>query len=405
MKRLTKQTKEKNMGISRKISKAMEASSWIRKMFEEGAQLKKEKGAENVYDFTLGNPITEPPKAFEDKLKALAADTTPGTHAYMPNSGLVGVREKIAAYLKAQTGLPYAFNHITMTVGAAGGLNVTLKALLDPGDEVLALSPFFVEYGVYADNHGGILKPVPTTEAFLPDLEKLAAAITPATKALIINSPNNPTGVVYPKEVLKALGDLLATASQKVGHAIYLISDEPYRKIAFDNTEVPYPSLFYKDTLLITSHSKDLSLPGERIGYIAIHPESTDAQALATATNFTNRILGYVNAPALMQRVVADLQEEPADVAGYQEKRDLFYPALTAFGYEIIKPKGAFYLFPKAPGGDDVAFVNHLKKYDILAVPGTGFGTPGYFRLAYCVRNAIIEKSLDGFKKAIKDLV
>jgi len=198
------------MGISRKISKAMEASSWIRKMFEEGALLKKEKGEENVYDFTLGNPITEPPKAFGDKLKALAADSTPGTHAYMPNSGLVGVREKIAAYLKAQTGLPYAFNHITMTVGAAGGLNVTLKALLDPGDEVLTLSPFFVEYGVYADNHGGILKPVPTTEDFLPDLEKLAAAITPATKALIINSPNNPTGVVYPKEVLKALGELLA---------------------------------------------------------------------------------------------------------------------------------------------------------------------------------------------------
>jgi len=392
------------MSISRKISKAMEASSWIRKMFEEGAMLKKEKGEENVYDFTLGNPITEPPKAFDDKLKALAAIKVPGSHAYMPNSGMVPVREKIAAYLKKQTGLPYDFNHITMTVGAAGGLNVTLKALLDPGDEVLALSPFFVEYRVYADNHGGILKPVPTTEDFLPDLEKLAAAITPATKVLIINSPNNPTGVVYSQKTLEDLSELLVTASQKIGHPIYLISDEPYRKIAFDNTEVPYPCLFYKDTLLITSHSKDLSLPGERIGYIAIHPDSTDAGALATATNFTNRILGFVNAPALMQRVVADLQDEPADVAGYQEKRDIFYPALTSFGYEMVKPEGAFYLFPKAPGNDDVAFVNHLKKYDILAVPGSGFGTPGYFRLAYCVRNSIIEKSLDGFKKAIENL-
>ena len=390
------------MAISTKISKAMEASSWIRKMFEEGAMLKKQKGEENVYDFTLGNPITEPPESFKRRLKVLAADDTPGSHAYMPNSGIPWVREKIAAYLTRQTGIAYTANQIVMTVGAAGGLNVILKALMDTGDEILTFAPFFVEYRVYADNFGGTLKPVPTTDAFLPDLDMLKAAITEKTKAMIINSPNNPTGVIYSEETIKALAKTLHQASEEIGHPIYLISDEPYRKIVFENTKVPYPSVYYEDTILITSHSKDLSIPGERIGYIAIHPESTDAQALSTAANFTNRILGYVNAPALMQRVVAELQDEPADVAGYHKKRDLFYPALVSFGYEIVKPMGAFYLFPKAPGGDDVAFVNHLKKFDILAVPGSGFGTPGYFRLAYCVKDSAIERSLDGFKRAIE---
>ncbi len=390
------------MAIATKISKAMEASSWIRKMFEEGAMLKQQKGEENVYDFTLGNPITEPPEAFKERLKALASDDTPRAHAYMPNSGIPWVREKIAAYLKEKSGIPYTMNQIVMTVGAAGGLNTILKALMDEGDEILTFAPFFVEYRFYADNFGGTLKTVPTTSDFMPDLEQLKTAITDKTKALIINSPNNPTGVIYPGSTLKDLAGALTEASQKVGHPIYLISDEPYRKIAFENAEVPYPSAYYKDTILITSHSKDLSIPGERIGYIAIHPESTDAEALAMATNFTNRILGYVNAPALMQRVVAELQDVPADVAGYQRKRDMFYPALTSFGYECVKPMGAFYLFPKAPGGDDVAFIQHLKKYDILAVPGSGFGAPGYFRLAYCVKDSVIERSLEGFKKAIE---
>ena len=390
------------MAIATKISKAMEASSWIRKMFEEGAMLKKQKGEENVYDFTLGNPITEPPEAFKERLKALAEDDTPGTHAYMPNSGIPWVREKIAAYLQEKSGIAYTMNQIVMTVGAAGGLNTILKALMDAGDELLTFAPFFVEYRFYADNFGGTLKTVPTTDDFMPNLDQLKAAITPKTKALIMNSPNNPTGVIYPESTLKDLAAVLTEASAKIGHPVYLISDEPYRKIAFDNAVVPYPSVYYKDTIIITSHSKDLSIPGERIGYIAIHPESTDAEALSVATNFTNRILGYVNAPALMQRVVAELQDVPADVAGYQKKRDLFYPALISFGYECVKPLGAFYLFPKAPGGDDVAFIQHLKKFDILAVPGSGFGAPGYFRLAYCVRDSMIERSLDGFKKAIE---
>jgi len=390
------------MAISAKILKAMEASSWIRKMFEEGAMLKKEKGEENVYDFTLGNPITEPPKVFREKLTSLAADETPGTHAYMPNNGILWVREKIAEYLSGKTGIPYTAQQIVMTVGAAGGLNVILKALMDPGDEILTFAPYFVEYRVYADNFNGTLKPVPTTESFLPDLEALKAAVTPKTKALIINSPHNPTGVIYPEETIRALSETLQEASERIGHPIYLISDEPYRKIAFENTPVPYPSVFYNDTVLITSHSKDLSIPGERIGYLAIHPNSSDAEILPFATNYTNRILGYINAPALMQRVVAELQDVPADVAGYQRKRDLFYPALVSFGYEIVKPMGAFYLFPKAPGGDDVAFIQHLKKYDILAVPGSGFGAPGYFRLAYCVSDQVIERSLEGFKKALE---
>ncbi len=390
------------MAISVKISKAMEASSWIRKMFEEGAALKKKKGEENVFDFTLGNPITEPPDAFKQRLRELASDKTPGTHAYMPNSGIPWVREKIAAYLSQQTGIDYTANYIVMTVGAAGALNVILKALMDPGDEILTFAPFFVEYRVYADNFNGTLKPVPTDEAFMPDFEALKASVTEKTKALIINSPHNPTGVVYSEETIKTLSETLQQVSQKIGHPIYLISDEPYRKIVFDNATVPYPSVYYKDTILITSHSKDLSLPGERIGYLAIHPKSTDAVALSVATNFTNRILGYVNAPALMQRIVAELQDEPADAVGYQRKRDLLYPALVSYGYECVKPMGAFYLFPKAPGGDDVAFINHLKKFDILAVPGSGFGAPGYFRIAYCVKESIIEKSLSGFKSAIE---
>jgi len=391
------------MAISIKISKAMKASSWIRRMFEEGAKLKKQKGMENVYDFTLGNPVTEPPRAFKERLKELANTDIPGSHAYMPNSGIPWVREKIASYLAGKTGIPYTANQIIMTVGAAGGLNAILKALMDPGDEILTFAPFFVEYRFYVDNFGGTLKPIPTTSDFLPDLDRLEAAISKKTKAIIINSPNNPTGVVYPEKTLKALSDTLIRASQKTSQPIYLISDEPYRKIAFDNAEVPYPPVYYSHTILITSHSKDLSIPGERIGYIAIHPQSADAQALSAATNFTNRILGYVNAPALMQRVVAELQDEPADVASYQKKRDILYPALVSYGYEVVKPMGAFYLFPKAPGGDDVAFINHLKKFNILAVPGSGFGTPGYFRIAYCVGDSVIERSLGGFKKAIEN--
>lgn len=390
------------MAISAKILKAMESSSWIRKMFEEGTALKKVKGEENVYDFTLGNPITEPPESFRQRLKALVEDDTPGTHAYMPSSGLPWVREKIAMYLSRKTGTAYTADNIVMTVGAAGALNVILKALMDPGDEILTFAPYFVEYRVYADNFNGTLKPVPTDDAFMPDLGALKNAITEKTKALIINSPHNPTGVIYSEATIKALAETLQQAARDIGHPIYLISDEPYRKIAFDGAAVPYPSNYYKDTILITSHSKDLSLPGERIGYLAIHPEATDAQDISMATNYTIRILGFINAPALMQRAVAELQDEPADVAGYQRKRDLFYPALVSFGYEVVKPMGAFYLFPKAPGGDDVAYIAHLKKFDILAVPGSGFGAPGYFRIAYCVKDSVIERSLDGFKKAIE---
>ena len=386
------------MSISRKVQEAMKASSWIRRMFTEGARLKAEHGAENVFDFSLGNPVVEPPAEVIEAMVAAAGTKAPGSHRYMPNAGYPHVRDAVGSYLAAQTGLPYAGDHIVMCVGAGGGLNVLFKAMLDPGDEVIVLTPFFVEYGFYIDNHGGTCVKVPTDAEFLPDLDAIRGAITERTKALVINSPNNPTGVTYSKAVLDGVGAMLREESARIGHTIVLVTDEPYRYIVYD-VEVPWVQCSYDDTILVTSHSKDLALPGERIGFIAPSPLLDGVTDMVTALTFANRILGFVNAPATQQRAVAQLQGKSVDPEIYRAKREKMLPALRAMGYEIVDPTGAFYMFPKSLNEDDVAFVRELQEELILTVPGTGFGRPGHFRISYCVDDATIERSLAGFEK------
>ncbi len=386
------------MPIAKKVEQFMANASWIRRMFEEGNELKAKHGAEKVCDFTLGNPEMEPPPELVQKLKELANDPPVGIHRYMANAGFPWVRDKIAAVLAEESGVAVEGRHVIMTVGAACGLNITLKALLDPGDEVIVLAPFFVEYLFYIDNHGGVAKKVDTDADFRLDLDAIAAAINEKTKVLIINSPNNPTGVVYERERLVELAALITEVSERVGHPIYVITDEPYRKIAYVD-DVPVTLGLFRDVIFCTSHSKDLALPGERIGVAVVHPEATDADQLIAAMTFAIRTLGFVNAPAMMQQAVADLQRVTVDVDSYRRRRDLFYGGLIDAGYECIEPGGAFYLFPKSPVPDDVELVRALQKELILAVPGSGFGRPGYFRLSYCVPTEMIERALPGLKR------
>jgi aspartate aminotransferase len=395
-----RKSSEDKMAISKKMSEFAKSASWIRKMFEEGARLKKEFGAENVFDFSLGNPDLPPPDAFHKTLLQLAENDMPGSHAYMPNSGYPFVRDAVAATISKEQGVSLSTNEMLMTCGAAGGLNVTLKALLNPGDEVIILAPFFVEYKFYVDNHGGISKVVNTSEDFDLDIDAIAAGINEKTKALIINSPNNPTGQIYTKESLASLGGVLAAAAKKHSSSLFLIADEPYRKIVFDHNVVPSIMQAYQNSIVVSSYSKDLSLPGERIGYIALHPEIEEKAPLIEALTLANRILGFVNAPALMQRVVAKLQGASVDNSIYTRRREKFCRILAEAGYEFMPPKGAFYIFPKSPLADDAEFVGMLQKHKILAVPGRGFGTPGYFRLAFCVEDEVIERSAEAFKKA-----
>jgi aspartate aminotransferase len=385
------------MTISQKMMNFAERSSWIRKMFEEGARLKAEFGAENVFDFSLGNPDLPPPAQYSENVREVTAEEGPGIHGYMANSGYPFVREAVAKQISEEQGIPLNQDEILMTVGAAGGLNVIMKAILDPGDEVIILAPFFVEYHFYIDNHGGVAKVVNTASDFSLDLGAIEEAITDKTKAIIINSPNNPTGQIYSADELANLGKILAKAPQ----TIYLISDEPYRKIVYDNIAVPSIFTAYKNSMVVASYSKDLSLPGERIGYIAVHPEISDHGPLIGAMTLANRILGFVNAPALMQRVVAKLQGVTVDCSIYARRRELFCQILKEAGYEFTPPRGAFYLFPKSPIADDAAFVRLLADQKILAVPGRGFGMPGYFRLAFCVEDKVIAGAGDGFKKAM----
>ncbi len=390
------------MPVSQRVRTALERASWIRKMFEEGARLKKELGPENVYDFSLGNPNLDPPERFREVLQELAQDDPPGCHGYMPNAGFPEVREAVAAYVSKEQGVGLTADHIVMTVGAGGALNTVFRAILDPGDEVVVPRPFFVEYNFYLDNHGGVLKTVPTTEAFDLRLDALDEAIGPRTRAVLINSPNNPTGKVYDRASLEALRDLLDRKSAELGRRIYLISDEPYRKIVYDGVEVPPVLEIFPQAFVCTSYSKDLSLPGERIGYIAVSPRMDDVALVTGALTFTNRILGYVNAPALAQRVVARLQGVTVDLEFYRRNRDTLYQGLVEAGYDCPKPEGAFYLFPRSPIEDDVAFVRELQKENILAVPGSGFGGPGHFRLAYCCSYETVERSLPGFRRALE---
>ncbi|MCI5143161.1 MAG: pyridoxal phosphate-dependent aminotransferase, partial [Candidatus Electrothrix sp. ATG1] len=372
-----------------------------RKMFEQGARMKAEFGAENVFDFSLGNPDVTPPKKFFKVLAELAECDTPGMHAYMPNGGYHYVREAVAARLTEEQGTEISMGDILMTCGAAGALNVVMKSLLNPEDEVIILSPFFVEYHFYVDNHGGVVKIVPTDDEFQLDLAAIESALTERTKAVLINSPNNPSGQMYSADSLAALGTLLDRAGENFCTTIYLISDEPYRKIIFDGAEVPSIMATTTNAIVVSSYSKDLSLPGERIGYIAVHPKMHEKDLLLNAMTLANRILGFVNAPALMQRAVAELQEESVDASVYEQRRKTFCDVLDKAGLEYVIPKGAFYLFPKTPIEDDVEFCTLLQEEKILAVPGRGFGTPGHIRLAFCVDEEVIAKSADGFQRAV----
>jgi aspartate aminotransferase len=390
------------MTISKKISDIVAGSSFIRKMFEEGAELKAKYGAENVYDFSLGNPNIPPPKKFNEILLDAVTSCGLGDHCYMPNTGFPMVCGSVAEYLAEEQQAAVTEKDILMTCGASGALNVALKATLDPGDEVLTPVPCFVEYKFYADNHGGELKTVQSKPDFHLDLDAIEAAITPKTKVFLINSPNNPTGQVYTEDSLKKLGELLEKKGKEYNRTIYLVSDEPYRKIVFDDVAVPSIFAAYKDSIIGTSYSKDVSIPGERIGFVAVNPSATYKKELLGAMAVANRILGFVNAPALMQRVVACMQGISVDVSEYKRKRDMLCEALGSYGYDFITPSGTFYLFPRSPVADDIEFVNALKQERILVVPGTGFMGPGHFRIAFCVDDATIENSLEGFKRAIE---
>jgi aspartate aminotransferase len=390
------------MSISKKMEAFMGKSSWIRKMFEEGARLKKEHGFNKVFDFSLGNPYLEPPDRFREILRETVAEDSTCMHSYMPNTGLPGVRKAVADYLSVEQQVPISAEDVIMTCGAAGALNVILKAILDPGDEVLVPAPFFVEYAFYADNHGGVLKPVSTRPDFALDLDAFSSAIDEKTKAVLVCSPNNPTGQVYSRESLEKLGLLLQEKGKALEKTIYLVSDEPYRKIVYDGTHVPGIFSCYRESIVTTSYSKDLSIPGERIGFIALNPDTTFRQDLLSAMILANRILGFVNAPALMQRVVARLQGVSVDISEYARKRDLLCDGLADCGYELTRPPGAFYLFPKTPIPDDVAFVRALQEELILVVPGSGFGGPGHFRIAYCVDDKTIIGAMPGFRRVMQ---
>lgn len=392
------------MAIAMKIASQLSKSSWIRKMFEEGERLRQEFGAENIYDFTLGNPDVEPPESFRRELLELARNPLPGMHRYMHNAGYVETRSAIAEKISKDSGLTVSADNIVMTCGAGGALNAVLKTILNPEEEVIILAPFFVEYKTYIDNHGGIPVEVWTNrDTFQLDIDAIEKAINSKTRAIIICSPNNPTGVIYPAESLKRLGDILKAIHERNGHLIYVISDEPYARIAFDGKHVPNIFPLVESSVIVTSHSKDLALPGERIGYLAANPRMATVGQFMEGAVYSNRVLGFVNAPALMQRLVAKLQDESVDIAPYQAKRDLLVRELSGMGFSIVKPDGAFYIFPKSPLPDDVEFVKMAQKHRILLVPGAGFGAPGFFRIAYCFDIGMIERSLPAWRALAKE--
>src|SRR5436189_1163684 len=384
--------------VSRPVTDNLSKASWIRRMFEDGARLKQERGADKVFDFTLGNPEIEPPPAVLAAARRVLESTEPHLHAYMPNAGHVRVREAIARRVSKATGLTYTANHIVMTVGAGAALNTVLKALLDPGDEVITVAPFFAEYVFYSENHGGRLVVVPPKADLTPDIAKLAAAITPKTRAILVNSPNNPSGVIYPASTFREIEALLAGASQP----IVLISDEPYRALVFDDVKVPEVPPLVTRSIVATSWSKSLAIPGERIGYLAFSPRMPESPELFEACTFTSRVLGFVNAPALWQWVVAEVGDQVIDIAPYREKRDLMYDGLTKIGYQCVKPQGAFYVFPRTPIADDVAFVRLLADEGVLTVPGSGFGMPGHIRISLTVERETVVRALPGFERAFR---
>ena len=391
--------------ISEKMIGLVKNSSVIRAMFEEGKRLASIYGAENVYDFSLGNPSVEPPKEIKEALMQVINEENPNlVHGYMNNSGYEDVREKIATSINHNFGTDFHCDNIIMTVGAAGGLNVILKTLINPGDEVIVFAPFFGEYRNYISNfEGQIVIVSPNTVDFQPNLKEFEEKLSAKTKAVIVNTPNNPTGVVYSEKTICELADLLYKKQQEYGTSIYLISDEPYRELAYDGVQVPYLTKYYKNTIVGYSYSKSLSLPGERIGYLVLPKEVDDYEDVVAGANVANRILGYVNAPSLIQRAVARCLDAKVDVEIYNRNRELLYNNLVSYGYECVKPQGAFYLFVKALEENDKAFSEAAKKHNLLIVAGSAFGCPGYCRIAYCVDYSMIERALPKFKKLAEE--
>ncbi len=390
--------------IAKQVEEYIEKSSWIRKMFEAGIELRAKYGEEAVCDFSLGNPDLPPPVKVAEALKGIACEAdTPFAFGYMPNPGYGFAREALATHITREQGLLVDMEDIIVTCGAAGALNAVMRAVLNPGDEVLCPAPYFVEYGFYTQNHGGVFKTVPTKPlTFELDTEAIAAGITEKTRIVLLNSPNNPTGVVYSEESIQALVEVLQDKTTEFGRPVYLVADEPYRFLVFDNVQVPSVLQKYSWSLVVNSFSKSLSLAGERVGYIAVCPHMPEKKLLLAALTLSNRILGYVNAPAIGQKLMARVLDSQVDVAVYADRRLAMARVLDTAGYSYTMPRGTFYFFPKAPGGDDIAFVHALQQECILAVPGSGFGAPGYFRLTFCVDKTVIERSASGFARALQ---
>ena len=386
--------------ISKSMEQLVKGNSVIRALFEEGKEMAREVGAENVYDFSLGNPSVPVPEAVGASMKKILDEKNPlYVHGYMSNAGYEEVREAVAKSLNERFDTDFEWPGILMTVGAAGGLNVILRTLLDPGDEVICFAPFFGEYTNYVHNYQAQLVVVPPNPpSFQPNLDMLQDRITQRTKAIIINNPNNPTGVVYTAETLDRLEIILKEAEARIGHSIYVISDEPYRELVYDGVEVPFITKHIRNCIIGYSFSKSLSLPGERIGYLAVPKAIDDYQGLIEGFAIANRVLGFVNAPSLQQLMIKECLNEKTDVAAYDKNRKFLYKALTDMGFECVKPEGAFYLFVKSPVEDEKEFVEEAKKHHLLLVPASSFGCPGYVRIAYCVAYDMIERSMPAFK-------
>lgn len=388
--------------IARKVAEDMARASWTREMFEKGLRLKAQYGADNVQDFSLGNPNGKPPEAFFEALAKVAGERRPELHRYMPNVGFDFARAAVARFLSAEYRIPLEGADVILTSGAAGGMSITLRTICDPGSEVMLLAPYFSEYLFYVEQVNGVPVGVPTDEHFQPDPAAIEAAITDRTRAIIVNSPNNPSGAVYTEETCRKLAEVLAHYDRP-DRPIYLLVDDPYRRILYDIPWCPTPVHHYSRSIIVSSYSKDLSIPGERLGYVALPHDLPGREAVFNAMAMLNRTLGYVNASAFMQRVITHCAGALCDVEFYRNNRDLLCDALEEFGYDFLRPGGAFYVFPRSPTPDDGAFVDRLLEYKILAVPGKGFGRPGFIRLSFCVETQTIERALHGFRAAIKD--
>lgn len=393
-----------NFMFSKKVVENLNNSSWIRIMYAEGAKITKQYGADNVYDYSLGNPIDEPPVEVKESLKRHILEGDPSLHRYMSNAGFLDVREKIAYSVQEESGVSLTGENVIMTVGAAGGLNVVFKSILNEGEEVIIFSPYFWEYNSYVENNSGKIVFVdPELATFQPDLKKFEESITEKTKAVIINSPNNPTGVVYSEGCLKSMAEIIEAKEKEYGTSIFIVSDEPYNKILFDGINIPSILRIFKNAIKVDSFSKTLALAGERIGYIVASSKIKEVDILMKALEYCNRTLGFVNAPALFQKVIGDSLNAKVKVENYEEKRNFLYENLTRIGFECVKPQGAFYLFPKTLIPDDVAFCKAATKYNLLLVPGSGFGCPGYMRIAYCGSLEMMKKSIPAFEALAKE--